>query len=363
MKKKILVISKDQFGNNTDLFNHCMNLKDKYDISFIGIDKGFEKKYIKDVKVNNIRSFKNRYINMIMFYILTILNIYKTLPHIIFIPYFKTCSIYTYFYNKKRIIVDIRSATINNNKDKRKKLDGILSKEANKFLYRTVISEGVKKRLNLINKNTFILPLGAKTVIEDYNKQIFCRNKLELLYVGTFDNRNIEDTIKAFNKLSTEVKGIDLNYTIIGYSNDKIYEELINKEINNNKFNNIKYEGKVDNEKLKEYFEKSNVGISYIPITEYFNYQPPTKTYEYIFNGLLVVGTSTFENEKIINDLNGFLIKDNVNEVYNVLKNIYENRDRLNRKKRVIIETVKEYSWDNISEKLNNIFQMIYTNV
>ena len=58
------------------------------------------------------------------------------------------------------------------------------------------------------------------------------------------------------------------------------------------------------------YFEESNVGISFVPCTKYYDCQPPTKTFEYLLYGLPVIATNTTENNIIINSSNGLLIKD-----------------------------------------------------
>lgn len=40
-------------------------------------------------------------------------------------------------------------------------------------------------------------------------------------------------------------------------------------------------------------------------MTEYYDSQPPTKTFEYALSGLYVLATKTRENEKVITNDNG----------------------------------------------------------
>ena len=66
--------------------------------------------------------------------------------------------------------------------------------------------------------------------------------------------------------------------------------------------------GRIDYYKLKPFFDKCNVGVSYIPIRDYYQYQPPTKTFEYGLSGLVTIATETKSNQEVINNCNGILI-------------------------------------------------------
>jgi hypothetical protein len=68
--------------------------------------------------------------------------------------------------------------------------------------------------------------------------------------------------------------------------------------------------GAVPHDRLGSYFQVHNIGVSYIPVTEYFDCQPPTKTFEYLLSGMAVIGTATSENGRVISSKNGVLIPD-----------------------------------------------------
>lgn len=40
----------------------------------------------------------------------------------------------------------------------------------------------------------------------------------------------------------------------------------------------------------------------YVPITDYYEYQPPTKTFEYVLSGLLCLATATSSNKEVITE-------------------------------------------------------------
>lgn len=234
-------------------------------------------------------------------------------------------------------------------------------KESEVFENITIITDEVRKLLKIPEDKCNILPLGGKTLIkleDDLNLDL--DKKISLIYVGTFTRRRIIDTVKAFNKLSEKYNGENLEYKLIGFFENDIDEKMLLEEINKNQFNNIKYLGRVKNEELGKYFLESNIGVAFIPITEYFTNQPATKTYEYLFNGLFVIATSTIENQKVVNNKNGILIDDTEEAFYDALEYLYNNKVSFSR--REIINTINNNSWENISLELGKYFNNILEN-
>ena len=114
----------------------------------------------------------------------------------------------------------------------------------------------------------------------------------------------------------------------------------------------VKTHGRIPHFKLKPFFDNANVGISYIPITDYYEHQPPTKTYEYILSGIPCLATNTHENIKIINEINGALCNDNPNSFAEGLMIIHKNELLFNSEE--IRETLKNHTWKSI---VNNILK------
>lgn len=359
MKKNIVIISGyEQFGYHTDTYNYCMYLKDKYNITFVSADcnlprinlEGIAVKYIKYSKMRAIRG-----INKILYPL--IISLLKNVD-LIFITHFEGCALLKLLLPNKKMILDIRTTEISRDVTRRQRLNEKLKKDIMKFEHITVISEGVRDMLGIPKEKSYILPLGAKTLINsNFDLNIFEHGKLSLLYVGTFRDRRIEDTIKAFNRLSEKYEARNLEYKLIGFFDTEEQKEKINRLINENKFRNIEFIGRVPNEKLGKYFIESNIGVSYIPITEYFNYQPPTKTYEYLFNGLYTIATNTVENAKIINHENGIIIEDTEESFYNALEKLYNQYSNIKRSD--IIKTVEDYNWKNICDNLGDYMDSI----
>ena len=160
-----------------------------------------------------------------------------------------------------------------------------------------------QKKINLPSR-TITIPLGAnKTTV---NRE---KNGLHLLYVGTFINRNIHETIEGLALFHRKYPKIDISYKII-VTGDDTSEEKNNSAIEINNLKQIvSLIGYIQNDKLNPFFEKTNIGISYVPITDYFNHQPVTKTFEYLMSGMPVLATGTIENKLIINENNGVIIE------------------------------------------------------
>ena len=71
----------------------------------------------------------------------------------------------------------------------------------------------------------------------------------------------------------------------------------------------------------------ADLGISYIPINENFNYNPPLKTFEYLACGLPLIATRTVSNCRIIkNGFNGILINDTPDDISNSIINLLQDK-------------------------------------
>lgn len=344
--KKLTIVSWEQFGYHTDNYNHALYLRESFDIQFICFDENLKKIELEGVEVKYIKNYKNKLLRRMIFNLRLYIYIYLFNPDVIFMRYFRSCSVFKKIFNNRKIVVDIRTACVDKNKEVRDKYNEKLSKECNKFDKITVISSGLIRELKLNPDKCKVLPLGAKSMINNIVEE---KERLKLIYVGVFDSRRIDETIRAFNRFSDKY-GATHEYTVIGFAYDKNEEDAILKSINQNRFNNIRYLGRIPNEHLGKYFENSNVGISYVPITEFFEYQPPTKTYEYLMNGIFTIATKTYENSLIINERNGILIEDNEDSIFNALELSLERLKTINRLE--IQKTIESHSWSNICNKL-----------
>lgn len=353
--KKLLFISTVQFGINTDMVKYCKYLTSKYDITIICPDEGYDK--YKNDKISMVYlQRKNRYLYTINFIAKSIYIAYKSDIDIIFIKYNKWANIIRKLTPSKKHIIDIRSGAIIENKLERSKINNQMKNISEKFGNITIVSESLREYIG-INKElkVHILPLGGEV---SYQSNELIKNKeFSFIYVGILTGRNINDVLKGYlefkkkNDTANLTKLIIIGFHYLDNAERSEFFTLVNSD------KSIVYMGKIPNNEIDKYIKRSHVGISYIPKNEYFNCQPPTKTFEYLCNGIPCIATSTKENQLIINSSNGLLIDDNISSVSNALFDIY---NKYNIYQTSIIKcSVAEYSWKNICKNFNEYLDSI----
>ena len=140
---------------------------------------------------------------------------------------------------------------------------------------------------------------------------------------------------------------IPIKYSLIG---DGTEYEIIKKYVKENNLEDIvSLYGRLPYNKLKPYLDTHNIGISYVPLIDCYEFQPPTKTFEYGLSGLYIIATETYENKQVINDKNGILIRDSSEDFVNALYKIYSHRNEYN--SNVIRNTMEKFQWKNIINK------------
>lgn len=346
MIKKILIISHVQFGYLIDYYQYCKHLKDNFEITFICWD--YKRIKIEEPGVvvhyvsrnGNILKRNLRFIQFVLKFIKA--NDFK----IVFTSYFLGVSLIPILTkSRKSIHLDIRTGSVSTNILSRIFNNKILFFESQFFKRISIISSGLSELLHL-NKKAIILPLGA-------NPQILTRNlsyEIHLLYVGTLSNRDLEVTIEGMGLFCREHPEINIHYTIVGDGNnnerivlqERIYKLGLQKQ--------IELIGYVNHNDLIHLYCISNIGISYIPITPYYEFQPATKTFEYLMAGMPVIATKTYENKLVINQDNGVLISDNPESFAMGINNIYCNLSTFDED--VIRKSVENHKWSSIIKKM-----------
>ncbi len=351
---KISFVSKNQFGYHTDLYSLCTILKRNHDIHYICMDHGKEKIVLKDIHVHYIPKKGNIINRNVRFYFKLAQIINKENFDIHLIKYFRGLSIIKILCPGKKIIFDIRTSEIHKRKNIRVLFNFLMKAESIFFKHISIISKSLSQKLRYPHHKIFILPLGAKEISK--TNKFF--TEMRLLYVGTLTNRNIDQTLEGFFKFFTEYKNkIFLQFTIIGSGYYGEEEKLKTMIQNKNLEGIVNIKGFVPYNKLKPFFESHNIGISYIPITDYFDCQPPTKTFEYLRSGMPVIATGTFENKAVVNRSNGIMIKDTSESFYKGLVAFYNKKGSFCSAS--IRLSSKEYSWKNIAQRLEKYFHTI----
>ena len=322
-----MFITKDQFGYHIHTQKYCEYLKKNNNITFLCWDYGHPKIENEGFTVKYITRKGSKLIRYFKFLKRLNTEIRKTKYDLIFIKYLDGISILKLLNKKEIFNIDIRTNSIRKNKYLRYANDLIMRYECTFFDNISIISSGLAESLKL--KKWHLLPLGGDSF--SFNKKSF--DQIHLLYVGTLYMRNILDCVKGFNKYLIGCIPADRNnlfFTIIGDGKGNELNE-INEYIAKYQLEKfVKTMGYVYYNDLNKYFENANIGVSYIPITKYFDNQPPTKTYEYLLSGLPIIATKTKENVKIINENCGVLIDDNEDSFALGLASIIAQRTKFN---------------------------------
>lgn len=352
-KNNILIIQQHQFGYLTDSYKWCEYLKSKYNITLLCYDMGKERIPMEGIRIKYFNTKGNRYTRGIRFLLICLWNILRNNGTTI-IVYFEKCEWLKRLLPFKKMIVDIRTLSVAENITQRSKYNAQLRNACRYFDMITVISEGIKQKLNLPNKNIKILPLGSDII----SLQRKSYHQLRLFYVGTLYNRKIEKTIDGLEFFLKSNPTVDVYYDIVGDGNGNELEKLI--EYTNNKgeyiSSKITFHGRLPYNQLQPFFDNCNIGISFVPITDYFDNQPPTKTFEYILSGLYTIATATKSNKEIITSDNGILINDSPEDFANALKYIAKYNEDI--KEENIRKSLANYTWDKIvSTQLEPLLQ------
>lgn len=354
---RILIILKGQHGYNTDYLKMANYLaENNVKVDILCPDYGLKKiEAHRNINISYIATKRSKIKNHIYFNFVIAKHILKSRKNYNWILVggaIEFCGIIPFLFKfitpKTLWIMDIRTCSVWENERKRKLYDLFLLCSSMCFDHITIISDLVAKRLK-INKYT-LLPLGADQIINVSQKHLDAE-KINFLYVGSFENRNIDQVIKAYDIFCSRIgEGIQTRFDIVGFSSRNTTEQKILEAINNAKNKHrIIYHGRKSHDEIKGLFQEAAIGFSYIPITEYYDVQPPTKTFEYISNGIICIGTNTKANSQIINEENGILINEDIDSIVEGINQVVENVATYNSVK--ISKTVEDYTWAKIEKE------------
>jgi glycosyltransferase involved in cell wall biosynthesis len=348
---KILFINQNQFGYHMDTWYYCKYLHSEFKITYICFDQGLEKKHIQGVDViyipfdigplkRNLRllSESQRFIDD-----------YEL--EFVFIKYFRFCSYLAFRNFRKRKIfnLDVRTGSVVSKFWVRYANDLFMRIEAVFFKNISVISESLRAKLRL-STSALILPLGADSLYKGCHPDM---SFIRMCYIGTFTDRHLETVVLGIAHYieTTEDHNVSLDLFGSGWRGEELKLKMLVDEVGLNE--NIKFHGYIHHDRLNSLFGNYNVGVSYVPMTDFFNFQPVTKTFEYIFSGLYVIATRTAENAKVVSGTHGILIDDDVESFSRALKHIRDSEYELNSRD-LSYARLEKYHWHSISNILKN---------
>lgn len=352
---RILLVTTNQFGYLVDYHRYYTYLKKNgHEVKFISFDYKREKIEGENPDVIYVPKIKNKAKKHFQF-MKTIVDAEKKYNFDrIMIHVFPLISLLSLFIKKEKIHVDIRTVSIHKKEYKRKFFD-FLIQFATRVYKTSSITDAAAKKIGI--REYKLLPLGGAyfgtqqngTAENDKYRHIFESGDFIILYVGTLTKRRIIDCVKGFHHYITKHPGAKARFVIIGTAGGNEISE-INEYSEKHGLQNLVYTlGYIPQTRLSYFFNHSDCGISFTPLTQFYQLQPNTKTYEYLVNGIPVIGTATLDNIQILESSKvpcGVIIKDNPEEVEEAIGKMIDNRHLY--KKEDIAREFNRFEWDNL---------------
>ncbi len=341
--KKLLFINNAQFGYHTDSYIYCLYLGRDNDVTYLCWDYGLERVEAENVKVIYVLRSGNKIQRLSRFIHHAIEKMNADRSTIAFIVYFRLCSILKWFGKCEHIILDIRTGYV-----LKSRIRGMLHNlgirfESMFFDRVTIITEELRQMLRIPAYKSHILPLGAETT--EFSDKDF--SEMRLIYVGTFNNREIAKTIEGFDRFVSAQNGsIRSQYDIIGFGmpdEEQRIHDAIGRSANKDR---IKFHGRIPHKRLHPYLSASNIGVAFVPIVSYQQPQPYTKVFEYLLAGMPVLATANNSNKKVIDDTNGVLVQDTAADFQRGLDVMITRMRTYN--STMIKQDARKYSWAEI---------------
>ncbi len=316
---------------NEDISNDNLEIIELWKInSLLFIFKSFFKikKINKSNKINYIYFFaQNPFSVLLQFLIKYLLNI-KTIYDIVSWPIWKW------------IIPFISKITI--------KLWVLLS---DKYI---ILDKWLIKILNLSkNKKHEIIWMWFDESIFFENKKINLFNKKEneiiFTYIWTLNKeRNLDIFIKAFIENIKINKNIKLYFIWFWNWEENLKNiswEFLNK--------NIFFLWKKEHKKIPDYINSSDILVSYIPKTCFYEHQPPTKLIEYLACNKPVIVTNTIAQEEIMKWYEELVHSDDLKSTKENIMYCIENINDI--KKNNFITNINKFNWNKLVLKIKTL--------
>lgn len=348
MKPRLIIVSPRQYGYQTDYLKYAEYLPEHFNVVFLCLDQKQKRFENKDILLKYVR-VKNKRLTYILFFVYAYLYV-LTHRGAVMTTNFRGCRYLKKLMPWRKMVVNIRTVSVSSNPNEARLQNDRIRRDAEAFDRIIMISNGGARQLGLPAVKTRIVSLGADII----SRTVKSFENLNLLYIGTFNGRNIIQTVQGV-KLFLDKYPVDckLTYDIIGDGEDF---QAIREYVDENQLNHIvTLHGFMPYTSLSPFLDKCNIGVSYVPVTEWYMYQPPTKTFEYINSGLFCIATDTAANHEVISSQNGVLIQDNPDAFCEALHTILLRRDFFSSTE--IRESGSPYTWKNIVN--NQLFPVI----
>lgn len=167
-----------------------------------------------------------------------------------------------------------------------------------------------------LRNKVFTVPVGVNighfkpahsAEIPAMRKELFGTDAKVFVYQGTFIGRRLEVLIRAFGVLLKN--HAESGLLLVGSGGEAAALKGLVKSLGIGE--KVRFTDMVPYDKVPLYMGLADIGVSYIPLTDYYDVQTPLKTMEFLASGLPVIATATKANMDLIREgYNGLLTQD-----------------------------------------------------
>jgi glycosyltransferase involved in cell wall biosynthesis len=343
-KRRLLIVHRTQFGVHIDTYSYCKHLQDAYDVTYCCWDYGATKVELGGVRVIYVSRGGAKALRLGRFIATTLRELRSGGYDVVFVVYFQGCSLLRFLPTRFPMVLDVRTGSLRRPKLLRVIDNCGLMLESLLYRHVTIISQSLRRHLRISEAKSHLLPPGA-----DVRPPFAGRggDGLHLLYVGTLQNREIEKTVEGFARFYHEMNGpMKLSYDIVGEGPEEEKERVCRSIASSGCGDAVRYLGRIPYSHIADVLARSTVGVAFVPLKDFFRYQPVSKVVMYLLAGMPVLATATEENRVMIGPENGVLIPDTVDGFALGVKEIAGRMATFDRAR--IRETGMSYGWENI---------------
>jgi glycosyltransferase involved in cell wall biosynthesis len=363
--KKIVFVYRYKYKDYPIIVEYCSFLeRTGYQVFYIGLTSIDEVFYSGQTQVQHINAGRFRNPVQEASFVLNLINAIN--PDLVHVFQYRGCAFLPLLSKfQYPFLLDVRTVNVGNRKGKYSKLTFLKNRLTwlESLFYKDKIAlTGEIKKILLPNWRPIpIIPLGAnKRALNPVDKKEIRRairaqygirpQDKVLLYCGTLNpGRRVGTILQAVQKVFSRMPGVYL--FIIG--NDVNPESLLGLQQLAQELeiaDRVFFTGQIAYEQVVTYYCAADIGLCFIPQTSFFDQQPPTKLFEYMMAGLLVVGTKTRAQTQIIqHGVNGFLCEDSVDSLSEAIQMVLcQQEDVLEDISRNGFVSVDNYNWEQI---------------
>lgn len=322
--KSILFVFQSQIGYGSNYYDYVRYLVDLgYRVGVVCLDSGKKKVSFDD----NVELLYLTNKNIIQYRLALMWNAVKLQKKYDFVVLNQMSGLWfgSLFIPYRKRFLYLRTGSVASSRIKRFLQD--VDNRIQIFAFRKilVLSNLLADKFRIPEHKRVVFPLGAEELAK--NEKTYS-DGIRLLYVGTFNNRHIEETIEGLSLFLTHntVLGRQVSYDIVG-GGSNVEESRLKQSIQIHKLQDVvRIHGYLTHDEAIPLFETCNVGVCHVPIDERYDVQPPTKIYEYALSGLVCLATATLASKELISINNGILYPDTANGFCIALETYLERR-------------------------------------